>query len=92
MPLIENSFKFCQGDENSPAWVSIHINIEGNWLQVKVENSKGSTTTGRERNSGGIGQANVKKRLELLYSGNFDLKIADAEDHYFVALKIKLNA
>jgi two-component system, LytTR family, sensor kinase len=92
MPLIENSFKFCQGDENSPAWVSIHIIIEDNWLRVKIENSKGILTTGRERNSGGIGQANVKKRLELLYNGNYDLKIADEEDHYFVALKIKLNA
>lgn len=92
MPLIENSFKFCQGDKNTPAWVSIHMLIEDNWLRVKIENSKGAETTGRESNSGGIGQANVRKRLDLLYGGNFDLKIADTEDHYFVALKLKLNA
>lgn len=91
LPLIENSFKFCQGNESDPAWVSIRISIQENWLRVTIENSKGMATGVKERtHSGGIGQANVRKRLELLYTGNYEFKIVDDNDHYLVTLKLRL--
>ena len=39
---------------------------------------------------GGIGLANVKKRLELQYSGKYELNISSGDAHYQVKLKIQL--
>jgi len=39
----------------------------------------------------GIGLSNVRKRLELLYPGKYDLKILPEADLFVVALKLELH-
>ena len=39
----------------------------------------------------GIGISNVKKRLELLYAGNYELNIIDEPEVYTTDLSIKLS-
>ena len=39
----------------------------------------------------GIGISNVKKRLELLYAGNYELNITDEPEIYITDLKIELS-
>lgn len=38
----------------------------------------------------GIGQQNVKRRLDLLYAGKYDLKIEERDNHYYCTLKLEL--
>jgi len=42
-------------------------------------------------NDGGIGLSNVKRRLELLYPQQHELKISDGKGWFDVQLSIKMN-
>jgi sensor histidine kinase YesM len=59
-----------------------------------VENSKAEKLPMREgvRKSGGIGIANVKRRLDLMYpEDNYSLEVHDKSNTYSVNLWIKLS-
>lgn len=93
LPFIENCFKHGVSSETENAWVSIDIQVKNDLLTLKVDNSKSSEAAKDEQNyREGIGLTNVKRRLELLYEGGFDLKTLDIEDSYLVVLKLELGA
>lgn len=89
LPFVENSFKHGVSGETEKAWVSIDITVSEHELVLKVDNSK-SNHNGKEEQDykEGIGLTNVKRRLDLLYSDNYELKCIDAEDSYLVVLKL----
>ena len=91
LPFIENSFKYCL-DEVDQAWITISIAITNGWLSVKIENSlpKNFSKTTENLNSG-IGIANVKRRLELLYPEKHILTVKNEITSFFVSLKIKIE-
>ncbi len=91
--FIENCFKHGISQHLSQSYVSIHIMIEQAEVNFFVENSKAEKLPLREaaRKSGGIGIANVKRRLELMYpAGNYSLEVHDKSNTYSVNLWIKL--
>lgn len=94
LPFIENSFKYCLGDANSQAWITISIAVAEEWLVIKIANSlppnfmKNKTD---ENPYSGVGITNVKRRLELLYPDQHILTIKNEVDSFFVSLKIKIN-
>lgn len=96
LPFIENSFKYCMNDELAGGWVTIFISITEDWLTLKIENSLPKKIDTDKQHlftaNKGQGLINVKRRLELLYPDNHLLKITEAEDSFFVSLKIKLYA
>ena len=66
--------------------------IDNNELNLYVENSKPEKQPTQEhRRSGGIGLVNVKRRLEILYPGNYHLDIYDKPNTYGVNLWMKLD-
>lgn len=91
LPFVENSFKhgLKSGAEN--AFVKITLTITWSDLQFEIVNSKGDAPDLSETKYKGVGIANVRKRLNLLYSGNFDLEIKESEKTYIVNLKINFN-
>ncbi|WP_235689732.1 sensor histidine kinase [Fulvivirga lutea] len=92
LPFIENSFKHGVSGETENSWVSIDITVKDGLLTLKVDNSKSSELTKDEREyREGIGLNNVKRRLELLYGGAYDLKILDTDESYLVVLKLELD-
>ena len=94
LPFIENSFKYCLDDTNSQAWITISISVADDWLFFKIENSLPTNFKANviEKNpNSGIGIANVKRRLELLYPNQHALTIKNEADRFFVSLKIKMN-
>lgn len=94
LPFIENSFKYCLDDANSQAWITISITASEEWLVIKIENSLPpvfAKNKDAENQYSGVGIANVKRRLELLYPDQHILTIKNEEDSFFVSLKIKLN-
>ncbi|WP_163393414.1 sensor histidine kinase [Flavobacterium limi] len=91
LPFIENSYKYCL-DENNQGWITIAISITDDWLVVKIENSLPENFIAPIENiSSGIGIANVKRRLELLYPDEHVLTIKNETTSFFVSLKLKMK-
>jgi two-component system LytT family sensor kinase len=97
LPFIENSFKYCLSDVDAEGWITIFISVLETQLVLKIENSippggiKNSTMD-EGQNHKGVGLANVKRRLGILYPDDHVLKITEGDDSFFVLLKIKLHA
>lgn len=87
LPFIENAFKHGPSQVMEHPWISLTLLVSNNELSMKMINGKPATTNGQ---LSGIGIANVRKRLELLYPGQHELVINDEEEMYIVNLKIAL--
>lgn len=85
LPFIENAFK--HGIANHVGWITISINVISNELFLKVENSFQKTLVERPP---GIGLANVKRRLDLMYDEKYKLLIHKFEDVFEIELKINI--
>jgi len=92
MSFIENCFKHGLGNNISPGFVHITLLVNGKELEAVIKNSKPlSMPKPFHPRSGGIGLANVKRRLNLLYQGRYSLNIEDAPNTYTVDLKVSLD-
>lgn len=82
--LVENAFK--HGDLKSTAHpIVIRIVIMGQKLFFYCRNKKKG---GPKELSTGIGLDNIKKRLELAYSANYEFKVRDEAEFYTTELTI----
>ena len=94
--FVENAFKHGVSYQQQ-SFVSIKLQAEDQRLLFSCRNSKKqadqtSTQTASKRISeGGMGLANVKKRLDLLYGRNYTLDIKDEAETYNVELNIPLT-
>ena len=87
--FIENAFKHGISYQKE-SFIDIKVAIEGQGgqrLHFECRNSKADKPN---QEKGGVGLANVKQRLHLLYDDNFTLKIQDEDDIYTVDLTIPL--
>jgi len=91
LPFIENAFKHGVSKVRKQAFVNIGLEVIEKELIFKVSNSKvpapGADLSGY---SEGIGLRNVKRRLELMYPGNFRLDISDSDQVFEISLHISL--
>ncbi|MGV3540050.1 MAG: sensor histidine kinase [Rufibacter sp.] len=93
LPFIENAFKYCLNDEEEDGWITIYVFADGDQLSLQVENSLSATAREEALDSRkGFGIAHVQKRLDLLYTGKYSLKITPDEKSFFVSLKLPLHA
>jgi hypothetical protein len=84
LPFVENSFKHCMNEETG--WITIFIDADEEWVTAQIENSVGQKAEG----SHGVGLAQVRRRLELLYPNTHTLKISHEEASFFVMLKVPI--
>ncbi len=88
LPFVENSFKHGAYVTDQTAWVSLDVSVTDERLHFKLINGK----PGGEKPPGvGLGLANVKKRLSLLYPNAHELRISEDEDSFIVSLTIILD-
>lgn len=90
IPFLENSFKHSTRGFNGQAWITLELGCKDGNMILKAENSIPKDKTESPAASG-IGLNNVRRRLNLLYPDQYDLKIEASEDSYLVVLKLKLN-
>ena len=84
--FIENAFKHgIANDALAP--IKLKINLEDGHLYFFIQNKK---HTHNRDSSGGIGLANVRRRLDLLYPGKYNLDIRDEADTYTCQLSLVL--
>jgi LytS/YehU family sensor histidine kinase len=88
IPFVENAFKHGIGIVAGP-FIHIDLKVEQSLLYFKVTNNYTQHNTSRDQNSG-IGLANVRNRLQLLYGKRHELTIKDNSDLYIVELKLHL--
>jgi len=90
-PFIENTFKHGTSEQLGKAWMSIDLSVKGNQLYFKIINSCDNNPVAVPEKPG-VGIENVKKRLGLLYPGNFKLQNGVEDDVYIVSLSLELKA
>jgi sensor histidine kinase YesM len=79
LPLVENAFKFVGGNYQ----LSVDCRLSNELITFKVEN--GIPLTKRRANkASGIGLENLKRRLDLIYPGCYELKL-QSDDKFFTA-------
>lgn len=90
MPLVENAFKH---GSNKNGYIDIQLKIVQQQLQFTIINSKERDKSlgikGFEE--GGIGLANIKKRLQLLYPERHQFSLNDTEDTFTINLILNFN-
>ena len=80
-------------DKNIPpllliSFIEVKVNVEDNRLHFLCRNSKAEIPN---QEKGGVGLANVKKRLNLLFGSNYTLNIQDSAGVYNVNLVIPIK-
>jgi hypothetical protein len=90
LPFIENAFKHGFGESVQNAWISIDLEVKDKNLYFRIENSVPLTMVKKSPGTG-LGIPNARRRLELLYQNNYQLKIKEGEGSYAVELVIPVE-
>jgi len=91
VPFVENSFKHGLNHATAGGYVRIRLSVQGEDAEFFIENSKvAQMPRPSHPRSGGIGLANVKQRLQILYPDSHDLEIIDEPNRYAVTLRLKM--
>lgn len=86
--FVENAIKHNM-DAEKQSYVNLYFDVQNDKLHFKCINSKPRIVVTKRR-SGGLGLANVKRRLELIYPAKHTLQTEDNTDTYSVNLTIRL--
>lgn len=87
LPFVENCFKHGASEELQQSWVKVSIDAQPHGILAKIENNKAvlNGVTKKE----GIGIANVRRRLDLIYPDHHELKIINGQETFLVILTIQ---
>lgn len=93
VPLVENAFKHVSDEKNRQNLINIDIQLKQKNLVFHIENS---TKPSEEKpdspiKESGIGLSNVKRRLDLLYPGQYQLHHTQNDEVYTVNLSLPLS-
>jgi hypothetical protein len=91
MTFVENAFKHVSKDKGCPNWINISLAVSGSQLHFAVANSTSGSQAAEVVNYGGIGLANVQRRLDLIYPGGYQLDIQQHPESFSVKLDLKLT-
>lgn len=81
--FIENAFK--HGDVNHPEFLKIRLKLSDKTFEMIVINRIKQKSNNEK---GGLGLSNMRKRLDLLLSGKYEIKHSCNEQEYFSTLII----
>ena len=87
--FVENAFKHGIS-YRTKSFVEISLQPHGDRLLFSCRNSRPEIKHD-ENMKGGVGLSNVRRRLDLLFPGNYTLDIKEQEDTYTVRLDIPLT-
>ena len=85
--FIENAFKHGVSYQRE-SFIEMTVEVQDDHLHFTCRNSKADVPN---QQKGGVGLANVRKRLDLLYDHNYTLSIHDAPQVYTVDLTLPLT-
>ncbi|MBP5375015.1 MAG: histidine kinase [Bacteroidaceae bacterium] len=85
--FIENAFKHGVSYQHD-SFIKMKMDVQDEQMRFTCRNSKADVPN---QDKGGVGLANVRKRLNLLFDCNYTLNIKDTSDVYSVELTIPLQ-
>ena len=85
--FVENAFKHGVSYQHE-SFIEVGITAGDDRLRFTCRNSKAEKPN---EEKGGVGLANVRKRLDLIYGSNYTLDIQDAANTYTVELNIPIT-
>jgi len=89
--LIENAFKFVSNFSDKENKICVRIFTKGNTIYTSFVNTRELPQAGNFNHSNGIGIANLKRRLELLYNNKYQLTTNVEKTFYETHLNIDLR-
>ena len=89
IPFVENAFKHISNRPGQLNHIKLDLSRNDGCFKFTIENSKENFVLNNFQKSG-IGLNNVKRRLELLYPGKYELAIKETEDLYKVNFELKI--
>jgi len=89
--FVENCFKHgCSPDPGS-SWINLLIRVRKNSFEFQASNSIPQSNCQNDKIEGGVGLANIQRRLELIYPDKHELVIRKENCKFFVNLIIQKN-
>lgn len=89
IPFVENAFKHISHFNAATNFVRVEMFLAKRVFIFSVANSKEDLLTTQKHE--GIGLQNVKRRLELLYPGRYELKIDNTSTTFTIQLNLQLS-
>jgi LytS/YehU family sensor histidine kinase len=90
IPFVENAFKHGVGLIDQPA-IYIDLHVQTGVLFFSVKNKYNAASLEVKDKGSGIGLANVRRRLNLLYGRQQKLNINHDHDWFTVSLELNLH-
>lgn len=91
IPFIENSFKHGNIENAKKGYLHVEVRTMGPTLIFSARNSMPSIAKNKDQ-VGGIGVENVRRRLNMLYPGRYEMRVSSSPSEYAVYLQIDTGA
>ncbi|MBL7780336.1 MAG: sensor histidine kinase [Saprospiraceae bacterium] len=90
LPLFENAFKHGAGESRFSIEIEWVVRLQQGDLYFQIRNSKETNPKNAPTDlPAGIGLANLRKQLDLLYPGAYSLDIEESAEQFSVTLHIR---
>jgi LytS/YehU family sensor histidine kinase len=90
--FVENAFKYVSGYEDRENKVIISLYREDDEVLFRAFNTVDEGMVRVEREKGGIGIANARRRLDLQYPNRHELEITNGGETYEVNLRLNIKS
>lgn len=88
--FVENAVKHSVDISGGESFIRIKIALSGNQLHFSCANSKDPEFMPSDKKNSGLGLANIKRRLELLYQEDHSLDIDSTKNQFNITLIIPI--
>jgi hypothetical protein len=85
--FVENAFKHVSRSNTQKGYVNITLVQNGKTILFEIENSNVDPAPSKREDSG-IGLANIKRRLDILFPGRYSLETDSNELYYYTKLTV----
>lgn len=89
--FIENCFKHGCSNDPGLSWIKLRISVNNCRFVFEASNSVPKSVSQSKNSGGGVGLANIRRRLELIYPANHNLEIRKEDREFHVRLEIFKN-
>ena len=88
--FVENAFKHGVS-YTAPSFIDIKVEVTQDKLKFRCRNSRQEHKPDEKKKKGGVGLANARRRLDLLFHDKYSLEIKEGDKEYDVQLEIPLS-
>jgi len=88
--FVENAVKHSVDISGNGSYIRLKIEVLGDHLHFFCANSRDPDYISSDQKNSGLGLANIKRRLTLLYVNSYTLNVTSTENQFSILLKLPL--